>query len=342
MKLGFVGDMIFGDQPVTFGYGFDSLHQGELFFDCLKNVNDKLQVFDFVVANFEAVIKPRPENATVDEWSMCTTEKAAEVLYNANIRVVSLANNHTMDYGEEYYNETRNALKNKSIHIIGDKDVPFCIVSVDGLDAAFIAASYLPESSETALYWHNPSVEEWEVQIQKIREISPGAKIFACIHWGNEFVQGVNQSQITIAEGLGRLDIEAVVGHHPHILQSPATVNNTPVYFSLGNFISDYWQARLRKTIILSVDLTTADCTYQSLDCYIDERGCPEYVKTTSLTFPDVRLRPVSVNEINKARYQMRMEYIIHIARNFRRIKGKKAMLAWLFERLGYFVKYAR
>ena len=64
-RISFVGDLLFGDQPVTFGFGFGSIHSRSHYDGIFDGVTDRLSESTLVVGNFESIILPRPSKRTL-------------------------------------------------------------------------------------------------------------------------------------------------------------------------------------------------------------------------------------------------------------------------------------
>ena len=340
MRLSFIGDLIFGDQPVTFGYGFDSVHSKNQYHGVFNGVKENLSGSAVVVGNFESVILPRHATQTISNWAMCCDATVVKQLHQSNIRIVSLANNHTMDYGDKGYLSTKKELYEHGIATIGDLERPFLLREINGSMVGIIGASYLKVSCQKPLYFYRPDREQWNNAIKLMR--NKGAEIIIVyLHWGNEFISLPNEEQVNIAEMLTEMGIDLIVGCHAHILQNPTLINEAPVYFGLGNFISDYWQSRLRKTVILHAEISGNRISLFQDECEINDMGCALFKRTNSR----IHYQPVQIATkeiISKERYRVRLEYLLHLLRNFHRIKGKGDMTAWLFRRLVYLIKYFR
>ena len=182
MKLQFVGDLIFGDQPVKFGYGFDSTHssrQYEVFLSVSSLLNSC-----FTIANFEAVVQDRPIKTTISNWSMCCDESAAAAVKNAGINIVNVANNHTMDYGEDAFLHTVKCLRKQGLQVIGLREHPYVILEADGKRCAVVGVSYLKVRHPNPLYFYNPSNDEWQQVIHEINNQGVN-QIVIYVHWGS-------------------------------------------------------------------------------------------------------------------------------------------------------------
>ena len=62
--------------------------------------------------------------------------------------------------------------------------------------------------------------------------------LIVLMHWGQEFTFDYNNEQYEMAQFLNQCDVDVVVGSHSHNIQPIEMVNDTLVYYSLGNFVS--------------------------------------------------------------------------------------------------------
>ena len=330
-EINFVGDLIFGDQPVLFGTGFDSRwskcgYEGIFYY--VKNVTNNAE---FTIANFESVIKDRPYNENVKTWAMCCDKRICNELLKAKINVVSVANNHSADYGEEYFAFTVSELERSGIKVIGKKESPGVVLEVGNKKIGIIAASYLKTSHKNVNYFFCPSKDEWTHAIKSLGKID---KCIAYIHWGSEFVTNPTLKQIDIMKMILDSGIDDIIGHHSHILQSKYITGNNRVFFSLGNFVSDYWQKRLRKSEIIQYDVYNDE--YYQLECNIDELGIPKYGAHCVKAHFETEF--LEADNIFSNRIRMRVEYLFRIIISFPKIKEKKAFIKWLLSRIRYLI----
>lgn len=340
MTINFVGDLILGDQPVKFGYGFDSIHSKNHYSKILNGVSDEFGMADYNVANFEAVIGERNTKKTISNWSMCCDESVIGVLRNSGINILNVANNHTMDYGADIFNSTIKTIKSAGISIIGLKDSPYVITKKGQECVAIIGVSYLKVRTKNVGYFYNPSEAEWNKVICELHAKGVKKSILY-IHWGAEFIPKPSKNQVEILESLLKYKFDAIIGHHPHILQTYVNYKNTPIFFSLGNFISDYWQERARKTFILNVDTTNS--LFNLTNCHLDSKGIPTIIsKELNVEIPQTEEIQISdEEEIHRQRTILRKEYICEFLKHGYRIREKKAYINWVISRLIYLIKYS-
>jgi poly-gamma-glutamate synthesis protein (capsule biosynthesis protein) len=79
----------------------------------------------------------------------------------------------------------------------------------------------------------------------------------AYVHWGEEYTSIPSLAQRNFAKVLAELGVDIVVGHHPHVVQSIEMVENTLVFYSLGNFIFDqYFSNEVQQGLVLNLVLS--------------------------------------------------------------------------------------
>lgn len=329
----FLGDLLLCDQPVLYGFGFDSMYC-EHYSDAFENVKQILSSYKFVVANFEAVIKDRSIcEDSVTQWSMCCDENICGALIESGINIVSIANNHTCDYGLEWYGHTVDNLEKSGIVVIGKKEKPYEVFEIDNRKTGIVAASYLKVGSiGDPPYLFYPTKEDWK---SIFAGMDADLKI-AYIHWGSEFIESPTVKQEEMAREIIEAGADAIIGHHPHIIQDNRMIDSKPVFFSLGNFVSDYWQKRLRKTAAVVLD---GNGNFSVQKGIIDKTYKPSL--SDNLTAPIFRENNKSSSKrVFLERMRMRLEYFAKIVFNFHRIRNKKAFIKWMTGRFKYILKF--
>jgi len=77
----------------------------------------------------------------------------------------------------------------------------------------------------------------------------------AYIHWGTEYEMTHTKAQAVLAEFLVSQGIDAIIGHHPHVVEDIQLVAGVPVFYSLGNFIFDqYFSTAVQEGLALRIE----------------------------------------------------------------------------------------
>jgi poly-gamma-glutamate synthesis protein (capsule biosynthesis protein) len=174
----------------------------------------------------------------------------ADTLKDAGINVLSLANNHMMDYGPDGLSNTIASLKGQGIACVGaGKDIrTACLpiyLTVKGLRIAILARTAVEVSSPSYASKDRPGVAFFEIEeTQKtIRTCSEGSDfVILTIHWGLEEYSFPSPKQRNLARRIIDAGADLILGHHPHVLQGVEKIKNGLAVYSLGNFLFDEFE----------------------------------------------------------------------------------------------------
>ena len=199
--------------------------------------------------------------------SFNSPDEIGDELINLGFNLISLANNHVMDKGEDavlysnsYWKE-KNVITSGSYSSIEELD-SINIYEKNGIKYAFLAYTTSLNGYLTKEYLVNMySDEKAKKDIEKIKDKVD--VIIVSMHWGEEYINYPNNQQKNTANYLSSLGVNLIIGHHPHVVQPVAYINDTLVIYSLGNFISNQLSIGLNQGIGLMV----------GMDIIVDENG---------------------------------------------------------------------
>jgi poly-gamma-glutamate capsule biosynthesis protein CapA/YwtB (metallophosphatase superfamily) len=163
---------------------------------------------------------------------------------------VSIANNHTFDYGEEGFRESLRVLKREGIAFFGggnnlaEARAPL-ILECKGKKIAllgyneFRASNYAATSSTAG----NAPLDELSVvtDIRAARSDHHCDIVIPFVHWGEELYSAPRPDQRKLARRWVDAGATAVIGAHPHVSQTLDFYRGAPIVYSLGNFVFDYY-----------------------------------------------------------------------------------------------------
>ena len=169
---------------------------------------------------------------------------------------LSVANNHSGDYGQEAFVETLALLDIAGIaafgggHDLTEAHAPYW-VEKNGLRIAILGYNeYKPRSFEAGPNW--PGVA-WSEDSHVLRDIAAaraaGADIvIPFMHWGWERERQPSARQRRLARLMIDAGADAVVGGHPHVTQGDESYAGKPIIYSLGNFVFDGFDTEAEQT----------------------------------------------------------------------------------------------
>ncbi|MFC1789870.1 CapA family protein [Patescibacteria group bacterium] len=204
---------------------------------------------DFTLINLEAPLGTDCPNSN-EGLVFCADYRALEGLIKAGVDLVSLANNHTLDQGEEGLLETTRLLEENSINIIGLRE-PYYL-EARGLKLVFLAYNAIvPQNNFVS--WAYPDVIESEIK----RFSRDSDSLIVYFHWGKEYSPKPQKGGATSFDPreLAHLAIDSgadlVLGAHPHVVQETEMYREKLIVYSLGNFVFDQeWSQETQKGAI--------------------------------------------------------------------------------------------
>jgi poly-gamma-glutamate capsule biosynthesis protein CapA/YwtB (metallophosphatase superfamily) len=169
----------------------------------------------------------------------------AEQLRISGFRVMSLANNHTMDFGVEGLLCTMDTLRKSGIGFVGagknmEEACRPLFLECGEQKLAFLARTSVIVTSPSYASRTMPGVAFLDISDTKtaIKECRKQADIvILMLHWGIEHYSFPSPEQRKLAQELINAGTDLILGHHPHVLQGIERFNKGLVCYSLGNFI---------------------------------------------------------------------------------------------------------
>ncbi len=223
------------------------LFSGDMMFDRYVNHMYKDKGFDQIFSNLDKAVfanknisfanleGPVSEKPIIDDYperslSFNMPPETIATIKNLGLNGVSLANNHTLNAGENGFVTTKKLLDEAGLKYGGSQngfseesiiryetEIPVSIIAIDYL--AYNKVAVIAEA------------------IKKEKEAGRFVVVFP--HWGEEYALTHSASQRSAAVSFIDAGASLIVGGHPHVVQDVEIINNVPVFYSLGNFVFD-------------------------------------------------------------------------------------------------------
>ncbi len=246
-----VGDIMLGHrtEPVL------KKHGPQYPFADVKPFLDKA---DIVVGNLESPISTRGNAVENKKFTLRAGPIAAEALTAAGIRVVALANNHSMDFGPLALQDTFEVLdKNEILYSGAGMDVEDArapaILKIKGKTIAFLSYSLtfpLEFYASAKRPGTAPGYQEFvKADVEKIRPLAD--LVVVSFHWGAELMTAAKEYQVELGHQAIDWGADLVLGHHPHVLQEIEIYKGRLIAYSLGNFVFGSESNNTNSSIIL-------------------------------------------------------------------------------------------
>jgi poly-gamma-glutamate capsule biosynthesis protein CapA/YwtB (metallophosphatase superfamily) len=303
-----------------------------------------MESFDLGVGNFEGVLVDKIGALSPDKSAMKVPVGALSALKAIRIKALSIANNHTMEYGPAHYHRMCETFARHGFTTFGHRHRPYEILTTREGNIGILGFSTIPAfySLEPEYFYLDYDEEERTRELlDHVLEAKSQCRLLIVMpHWGYEFVEAPSERQFELARLLTSSGADIIAGAHPHVIQNAVIINHKPVVFSAGNFVSDYWQERVRKNLLVEMN-TEGEQVYLH-ELHVSQ----EYVITTT-----DRIRPFdesaellstdtrSIRLVNRERNRVRREGLFHLLCNWSEVIRNYSVILWLLKRFGFIVK---
>lgn len=249
-------------QPIRLLFG------GDLMFD--RNIRVRMQehgvahplaqltalfnTYDAVIANLEGPVTTFPsrsvgsEPGSANNFFFTFQPEIVPMLRDNNVTIVNLGNNHITNFGTAGVAQTKQFLQAGGIDFFGNTGLEVQAAerilyrTFDKTTIAFVNLNqFTPGGFETALVDTKTATASADLVI-----VMP--------HWGEEYVPKPNQTIRDQAQQLLAAGADAIIGSHPHVIQSIHNYEGKQVYYSLGNFVFDqYFMPQVQKGLLVEM-----------------------------------------------------------------------------------------
>ncbi len=232
-----VGDIMLGGRAEPFLKEFGPDYP-------FRSVMPFLSRADVVVGNLESSISTRGIAVENKKFTLRAGPIAAQALKKAGVRVVTLANNHSMDFGPLALRDTLTVLDENDILYTGagmdlDEARAPAILTVKGRTIAFLSYS-LTFPLEFFASAGRPGTAPGYADFVRsdIEKVRPSVDlIVVSFHWGAELMTTAKHYQVELGHQAIDWGADLVLGHHPHVLQELEVYQGRLIAYSLGNFV---------------------------------------------------------------------------------------------------------
>jgi poly-gamma-glutamate capsule biosynthesis protein CapA/YwtB (metallophosphatase superfamily) len=217
---------------------------------------DMLRAADIVFGNLECPITPGRKIYNM-EMVFRADPAVAKALKEAGVTLVSLANNHTLNFGARGLTDTFRYLKEADIKFVGAGEslaAAYAPVYLErkGQKFAFLAyqfARYRAPEDQPGL-----ACMELERMVQGVQEARSQADfVIVSLHAGDEYAEEPNLAQVTFAHAAIDAGADLVLGHHPHVVQKIEVYQEKFICYSLGNFVFDQNDRKAREGLVARI-----------------------------------------------------------------------------------------
>jgi poly-gamma-glutamate synthesis protein (capsule biosynthesis protein) len=230
-----------------------------------------LQGADLAVANLESVLtrqgKPMDKSYLIRAHPLW-----GQTLVAAGFDLVTLANNHALDFGQVGLEETLSTLRDLDVATVGAGPSPEAarrpaLFDLNGVRVAvlgYLATRWygsedVPASDQLA--WANP--DALQADVRAVRDQVD--LVVVLLHAGTEYASIPSPDQVNIAHAAIDAGADLVAGHHSHVTQTVERYRDGLIVYGLGDALFDIPRSATRQGHLLRVHVTREGLTRAEL-----------------------------------------------------------------------------
>ena len=224
----------------------------------IRQISPLLDYFDYVFANLETPITTHTVPLGRKPYLFRLHPKSADMIAQLKIDIVSIANNHIMDYGKEGLIDTIKWLNKNNIKYTGagfnlDEARTPAIFTHNDIEIVFLAYNDRPpryfDAAEKLPGAAPLNLKIIKEDIKKYKNKS--SIVLVSLHWGVEQTLYPTKRQRAIAKQIIDAGANGIIGHHPHWPQGIQIYKGAPIVYSLGNFLNGYYNVKEQDNIFV-------------------------------------------------------------------------------------------
>ena len=225
------------------------------FYKYLSYIKEYVSDYDIAYYNQETILGGTSIGLS-SYPSFNSPQELGDAMIDAGFNLVSLATNHTLDRGtnavklsRQYWN------KQEGVHAVGSyssfdekQEIESKILESNGITYSVLNYTYgtngiqVPSGKDYLVnLWDDTN--NFEGYKKKVKSDIDNIRdkvdvLIVAMHWGREYTHNPIDIQKKTAKYLASLGVDLIIGTHPHVIQPVEYIDDTLVFYSLGNFIS--------------------------------------------------------------------------------------------------------
>lgn len=229
-----------------------------------EKISKYLNSADYVFGNLEGSLSDIGYDQG-GKYSFRFEPAAASALKNAGFDILSLANNHILDWGRDSVCATTKNLEKEYISFVGagcnkvEAEQEKIFTLGDTRIALVAYSEFHPGWSWAGADY--PGMSAWEpknirVKISELKKDQNIDLVFVSVHWGAEYVNRAPERIVKLGQSFTDAGADLVIGHHPHVDQELERYGDSWILYSLGNFVFDQsWSENTMEGLVAEIKI---------------------------------------------------------------------------------------
>lgn len=241
VQLLFAGDILLSSHVMA---AYDK--EGDMNGVLDEGYRNEISSTDIFMANQEFPFSDRGSAAPDKQFTFRLPPSKVSLMNEIGVDIVTLANNHSLDYGTDALVDTCTALDGAGIKYVGagpdmNRAKQLETIEVNGKAIGFLGASRVyPDPNWVASSKKPGMVSGYDptILLEEIKKAKESCDyLVVYVHWGVERDEKPQEYQRALGKQIIDAGADLVMGSHPHVLQGIEYYNGKPICYSLGNFI---------------------------------------------------------------------------------------------------------
>ena len=178
---------------------------------------------DLTLINFEGTLTEETQKKE-KKFNFKGPQAYTDILTLGSVEAVTVANNHTLDYGSQGRDDTIANLEGAGIVVSGNGQLG--VFEKNGVKVGMTGYCFPYKNGKKDISADVKALREMGCQI-----------VIASFHWGSEYREDFTGEQRTIGRAAIKAGADIVVGHHPHIVQGIESYEDSYILYSVGNLV---------------------------------------------------------------------------------------------------------
>ncbi|MBQ2106565.1 MAG: CapA family protein [Lachnospiraceae bacterium] len=230
-----------------------------------EGIRAEIDAADIFMVNQEFPFTERGTKAEDKQYTFRLPHDRLHIMNEMGIDIVTLANNHILDFGPHGITDSIAALKEAGIKYVGagedlEEAKKLEIIEVGGRKIGFLGTSRVYMATSWAAGENHPGVFSTYDPTLPVEEIKKADELVdylvVYVHWGVERETTPKEYQRVMGRQYIDAGADIVIGSHPHVLQPLEYYNDKPIMFSMGNFV---FGSSIPSTELLKIEIHADD-----------------------------------------------------------------------------------
>ena len=188
-----------------------------------SGLTDLFATDDMTLVNFEGTLTEETGKKE-KKFNFKGPAEYTGILTLGSVEAVTVANNHTLDYGTKGRDDTIANLEAAGITVSGNGKL--AVYEKNGIKVGMTGYCFPYKDGKKDITKDVKALRDMGCQI-----------VIASFHWGSEYREDFTGEQRTIGRAAIKAGADIVVGHHPHIVQGIEAYNDSYILYSVGNLV---------------------------------------------------------------------------------------------------------